>query len=99
MQGMRRIFTALAPLILASGLAVAENWPQWRGPSADGISLEKDIPIEWSADKNIGWKTPLPGLGTSTPIVWGDRIFLTAQIGDGPYEGRARDFDNASVAR
>jgi outer membrane protein assembly factor BamB len=44
-------------------------------------------------------ETPLAGLGTSTPIVWGDRIFLTAQIDDGPHEGRAPDFENASVAR
>lgn len=83
----------------AAPITIAANWPQWRGPSADGISPEKNIPVEWGAEKNIAWKTPLAGLGTSTPIIWGDRIFLTSQIGDGPYEGRARDFENASVAR
>src|SRR5205823_3479349 len=96
---MRRISIALRLLILAAPIVRAGNWPQWRGPSADGISPEKNVPVEWSAGKNIAWKTPLAGLGTSTPIVWGDRIFLTAQIGDGPYEGRSRDFENASVAR
>jgi outer membrane protein assembly factor BamB len=96
---MRRISIAARFLILAAPIALAANWPQWRGPSADGISLEKSVPVEWSAEKNIAWKIPLAGLGTSTPIVWGDRIFLTAQIGDGPYEGRSRDFENASVAR
>src|SRR5215467_3252349 len=96
---MRRISIAARLLVLAAPLALAANWPQWRGPSADGISLEKNVPVEWSAEKNIAWKIPLTGLGTSTPIVWDDRIFLTSQIGDGPYEGRSRDFENASVAR
>jgi outer membrane protein assembly factor BamB len=77
----------------------ADNWPHWRGPSADGISTETNIPVEWDGAKNIRWKTPLSGLGTSTPIVWKDRIFVTTQAGDGPYEQRGRDFANASVAR
>src|SRR5499427_423908 len=96
---MRIISIVLCLVMLAAPIALAANWPQWRGPSADGISIEKNIPVEWSAEKNIAWKTPLAGLGTSTPIIWGDRIFITSQIGDGPYEGRSRDFDNASVAR
>ncbi len=77
----------------------AADWPQWRGPSADGISGETGVPTEWAAGRNVLWKAPLNGLGTSTPIVSRDRIFLTAQIGDGPFEQRGRDFDNASKAR
>ena len=57
--------------------AAAENWPGWRGPRGDGTSLEKDVPLQWdgSTGKNILWKTPLPGWGHSSPIVWEDRIF------------------------
>jgi outer membrane protein assembly factor BamB len=54
----------------------AENWPQWRGPSANGISSETNLPIRWSPAENITWKLPLPAWSGSTPIVWGDRIFL-----------------------
>jgi outer membrane protein assembly factor BamB len=56
------------------------NWPQWRGPEGTGISTETGLPLEWSRDKNILWKTPLPGRGHSSPAIWGNRIFLTADI-------------------
>lgn len=96
---MRRISVlAVLALLLAHG-SPAANWPQWRGPAANGISEEKGLPIQWAPDQNIAWKAPLRGLGTSTPIVWGDRVFITSQIGDGPFEQRGRDFANASVAR
>jgi outer membrane protein assembly factor BamB len=65
-------------LVLTTGLT-AENWPQWRGPQGQGISTEKDLPTEWAPGKNIAWKTELPH-GYSSPIVWGDRIFLTSAI-------------------
>jgi outer membrane protein assembly factor BamB len=54
----------------------AENWPQWRGPSLNGISGESSLPVRWSATENISWKLALPAWSGSTPIVWGDRIFL-----------------------
>ena len=77
---MRRIATLTLSLSLALGAAVAaENWPQWRGMNGQGISTEKQLPTEWGPDKNIAWKTPLPH-GYSSPIVWGDRIFLTTAI-------------------
>lgn len=96
-----RITKSLFVFIVASGLSTlfAENWPQWRGPSADGISQETGIPTRWSATENIAWKAPLPGLGTSTPIVWGQLVFLTTQIGDGPYADGGRDFPDAVTAR
>jgi outer membrane protein assembly factor BamB len=59
--------------------AHAENWPQWRGPTNDGVSTESNLPTEWSATKNLAWKLPLPGMGSSTPIVWGNRLFLTSE--------------------
>ena len=77
---MRRIpsITFALTLALTAGLA-AENWPQWRGPSGQGISTEKALPSEWAPDKNVVWKTALPH-GYSSPIVWEDRIFLTSAI-------------------
>jgi outer membrane protein assembly factor BamB len=55
----------------------AENWPAWRGPTGLGVSTERDLPVTWSTTENIRWKIPLPAPGNSTPIMWGDRIFLT----------------------
>ncbi len=67
--------------ILALGTAAsawAENWPQWRGPRRDGTSLETGLPLKWSKTDNVAWRLPLPGPAGATPIVWGDRIFLTS---------------------
>ena len=63
--------------------ANAANWPQWRGPSGSGISSEKNLPTVWNPKQNIKWKTPIAGRGHSSPIVWGNRIFLTTAI-EGP---------------
>ena len=54
----------------------ADNWPHWRGPLHNGVSGEKNLPVKWSTEENITWKLPLPALSGSTPIIWGDRIFL-----------------------
>ena len=62
----------------SAGVA-AENWPQWRGPGGQGISSEKQLPTEWTPEKNVAWKVELPH-GYSSPIVWGDRIFLTSAL-------------------
>jgi outer membrane protein assembly factor BamB len=62
-------------------LAFAENWPQWRGPTGMGISSEKNLPLDWSRTKNIRWKVELQGAGVSAPVVWGERVFLTASDG------------------
>jgi outer membrane protein assembly factor BamB len=64
-------------LTLLVGVAQAENWPQWRGAKLDGMSSETGLATEWSKDKNIAWRLPLPGPAGSTPVVWDDRIFLT----------------------
>ncbi len=55
----------------------AEDWPTWRGPRLDGTSTEKNLPIKWSPTENIAWKTFIPGIGHSSPVVFGDRIFVT----------------------
>jgi len=79
---MRRSFCVTFAICLScafsAGLA-AENWPQWRGPGGQGISTEKQLPTEWSPATNVAWKVELPH-GYSSPIVWGDRIFLTSAI-------------------
>ena len=59
-------------------------WPQWRGPLATGVAPYAQPPVVWGEGKNIRWKTALPGKGHSTPIVWGERIFLTTAIPYGP---------------
>jgi outer membrane protein assembly factor BamB len=74
-------FVLAACLFLVSPAARADNWPQWRGPTQDGVSKETNIPTDWSDTKNIAWKLPLPGRGASTPIIWGDRIFVTSMDG------------------
>jgi outer membrane protein assembly factor BamB len=63
------------------GTARADNWPQWRGPHCDGVSQETNLPTEWGPTKNIAWTLPLPGMGGATPVVWGERIFLTSEAG------------------
>ena len=73
---------ALAVTGLGSLTAKAKpgNWPQWRGPDGSGISDEKNLPSEWSPTKNIKWKVPIDGRSHSSPIVWGNRIFLTTAV-------------------
>jgi outer membrane protein assembly factor BamB len=72
----------LGILVVVSFLS-AENWPGFRGPSRQGISTDKELPTTWSATENIAWKTEIPGHGWSSPIVWGDRIFLTTATEEG----------------
>lgn len=62
-------------------MAQADNWPQWRGPKNDGHSAETGLPTKWDATTNVVWKSPLSGMGASTPCVWGDAIFITTQEG------------------
>ena len=80
----------LAILILGSLLFLyalsAEDWPQWRGPSGNAISDESGLPVHWSATDHIAWKASLDGLGASSPIIWGDRIFVTSQKGRVPVQ-------------
>jgi outer membrane protein assembly factor BamB len=74
------IITILLLVFLSiSGFLQAEdNWPHWRGPHHNGIIDAKNLPMKWSATDNILWKTPLPSWGAATPIIWGDRVFITS---------------------
>lgn len=73
---MRTFIATIGVVAAALAAGRAENWPQWRGPQANGISTETNLPVRWSQTENITWKLPLPAWSGSTPIVWGDRIFL-----------------------
>ena len=70
-------------MALSLATAEAENWPRFRGPTGNGISTETGLPLEWNLTKGVAWKTPIPGKGWSSPIAWGERIFLTAALQDG----------------
>ncbi len=74
MRSSTCLLVALAGL--GPHLATGENWFQWRGPHGNGTSPTANPPAEWSEEKNILWKRPIEGEGSSTPILWGDRIFL-----------------------
>jgi outer membrane protein assembly factor BamB len=98
---MRRVSPVLPLLLLLIVVGTvraqsADHWPQWRGPFFNGMA-RGDAPAEWSDTKNIKWKTEIPGRGFSTPVIWGERIFLTTAIPTGkvaetpqpaPAEGR-----------
>lgn len=75
-------FLSLSALVMCGITATAGDWPQWRGPTNDGHSTEKGIPTEWSGEKNIVWKLQMPGIGAGTPVVSGDKIFVTSVDGD-----------------
>ena len=90
---MKRILTVLLysslTCVLVSGLSApaktkpassGSNWAQWRGPDSQGISNEKNLPTEWSETKNVLWRTAIPGLGFSSPIIWEKKVFLTTAI-------------------
>jgi len=73
----------LAVFLCLTPLAEAEHWPGFRGPSRQGVSSETNLPLHWGPDKNVLWKTAIPGNGWSSPIVWQDRIFLTTAAAEG----------------
>jgi outer membrane protein assembly factor BamB len=80
---MMRFFVVVALSLVSTVAIFADNWPAWRGPRGDGVCDERNLPLTWSATDNVRWKTPLPEPCNSTPIVWGDRIFLTQGLDGG----------------
>jgi len=77
---MRRILQA--SILLAAAVASAGDWPQFRGPSGSGVGDGAKPPVRWDAVKgtNVVWKTEIPGLSVSSPVVWGDRVFIATAI-------------------
>jgi len=67
-------------LLLLTAAVHAGNWPEWRGPTAQGHATASGLPETWSETSNVAWKTPLPGRGHSTPVMWGDHLWVTTAI-------------------
>lgn len=76
----RRAACWFAALAIGIAPAAGANWPSWRGPRNDGTCDERDLPVKWSATENIAWSVELPDRGNSTPVIWGDRVFVTQSI-------------------
>ena len=74
------IVFAIGLTLSVTAAAKAQDWPSFRGPNASGIADAHPLPVSWDGEKstNILWKTPIDGLGHSSPVVWGDRVFVTA---------------------
>lgn len=70
-------------ILISAGRIFAQDWPGWRGDGR-GISPEKNLPLKWSEDEGVKWKTPIPGAGHSSPIVWGNRVFVTTAVAEDP---------------
>src|SRR5690349_13971204 len=78
------VTAATITTIAATGAATrADDWPQWRGPDGTGVSTEQALPERWSDTEGIAWKAKLRGVGVSSPVISGDRVFVTSQIGVG----------------
>src|SRR5439155_13648533 len=98
---MRRKMGSRTPVLFLLALlgvtAEAQDWPEFRGPTGQGISTERGLPLEWSESRNVIWKTPVPGLGWSSPVVVGGRVWLTTAIAQrGAASLRAVAFDVAT---
>jgi outer membrane protein assembly factor BamB len=87
-------FRVLAAVVLVlAGVVHAQEWPQFRGPTGQGHSEARGVPVEWSETKNVAWKTRVPGLGWSSPVVGHGRVWLTTATGDRDASLRALAFD------
>src|SRR5262245_47882133 len=80
---LRIITTATAVAVALGGAVAAADWPQWRGPHGSGVADDSSAPERWTASDNVVWKAALEGVGVSSPIVSGDRVFVTSQVGAG----------------
>jgi outer membrane protein assembly factor BamB len=88
-----RIALLLLVLSLDGFAAAAQDWPEFRGPTGQGISTERGLPLEWSESRNVVWKTRVPGLGWSSPVVAGGRVWVTTATELGGASLRALAFD------
>ena len=75
---MSRFFLFVTMVVFVPALLQADNWPRFRGPGGQGHSSETQLPTHWSPTENVQWKTPIPGNGWSSPVVWGDRVVVTS---------------------
>ena len=80
---------------LATQTALADDWPQFRGPDSLGISQAKNLPVTWSDTENLIWKTALPGSGASSPIALGGKLYMTCYSGYGQDQDKGKMEDLA----
>ena len=66
--------------VLVQPISAADNWPQFRGPTGQGLSGAENLPVVWSENRNVAWKTPIPGRGWSSPVVWGQDVWVTTAV-------------------
>jgi hypothetical protein len=85
---MRRVFPILLWVAACASLS-AQNWPSFRGPAASGVAEGSPTPVTWNVatGQNVVWKTPIAGLAVSSPIVWGDRVFVSTAVSSDPAAG------------
>lgn len=77
------ILSSLLAMTVMAPLSDAGNWAHWRGPTGNGVAPEAQPPVEWSSTKNVAWKTPIPGKGSGSPVVWENKIFVTSAVNTG----------------
>src|SRR5262245_44551327 len=86
-RAARRFAAATAAAVLVTlsltGAAATDQWPQFRGPNAGVAADDPLLPDTWSETENVIWKTSVPGMGWSSPVIWGDHIFLTSAVSSG----------------
>ena len=80
---MRKLILLTTVVVAASVSLFAQNWPHWRGPSHDGVSKDTGLPVTWSATENVAWSLALPAYSGSTPIIWGETVFLNMATATG----------------
>ena len=84
MKSIRYLSSATAVGVCLLGVAsLGADWPHWRGPNGSGVAPDRTLPTRWNVTENIAWKAPIAGAGVSTPIVSGDRVYVTSQLGAG----------------
>jgi outer membrane protein assembly factor BamB len=83
---LRSIFAVVVTLFLLKGAIADNRWPQFRGPQSTGVAEDPNLPDTWSETENVAWKIDIPGIGWSSPVVWGDRVFITSVISKGDIE-------------
>lgn len=75
MANIKSVQIIVVIFFISINFGEAQNWPMWRGPNGDGTSEETNLPLKWDSVKNVFWKTPVPGIGHSSPIIWEDKLF------------------------
>ena len=81
---MRIVIILLTAILgLTSAARAGENWPQFRGPGGHGVSRETGLPLTWSEDEHVAWKTAIHGRGWSSPVIWDKQIWMTTATEDG----------------